>query len=172
MSDPGPASPIIMTSSKNPSVAPQSTSKWAETIPWFSTIVSLLNLTCLAWFLLENILWFRSIATSTAAPSDPYYRIYIYQMLLSVLKRMVGLYSGFALIFIGTSVAFYTLSSEIKLGGGTRGASAKLGTTSPGIVAMLLGVILIMFTIHSKDTFPPYPQGDAQQLRQPQVKPQ
>jgi hypothetical protein len=75
-----------------------------------------------------------------------------------------------ALIFVGTSVAFYTLKTETSLGADASGAALKLNTTSPGIIAMVLGVALIMFTIHSKDEFPPAP-GGAEEVHQPPVSP-
>src|SRR5262249_19476919 len=84
----------------------------------------------------------------------PAYKIYVFQLHLSMIKRSVGLFAGFALIFIGTSVAFYTLKNETTLEGEAAGTSAKLNTASPGIIAMVLGVVLITFTVQSKDTFP------------------
>lgn len=51
------------------------TSMWSEFIPWFMTAVSVLVLVCLAWFLLENVFWFRATATSPSAPTDEAYRI-------------------------------------------------------------------------------------------------
>lgn len=129
-------------------------STWNRVIPWFMTALSLAVMFTLAWFLIENIYWFRRISISPNMPLDPSYRIYVYQLHLAMIKRSVGLFAGFALIFIGTSVAFYTLEREIKIGGMAGGGSAKMSTASPGIVAMLLGVALIMYTIQSKDEFP------------------
>jgi hypothetical protein len=129
-------------------------SKWEETIPWFMTSISVVVLVCLAWFLLENIYWYRQVATAPSAPTSSSYRLYVYQMLLATINRSVGLFAGFALIFIGTSVAFYTLKKDTHVQGTAGGASAKLSSASPGIIAMFLGVVLIMFTISSKDKFP------------------
>jgi hypothetical protein len=151
---------------------PRAPSAWEETIPWFMTAMSVLVLVCLAWFLLENIYWFRSIATSPLAPNSADYRIYVYQMHLATINRSVGLFAGFALIFIGTSVAFFTLKKFTHIGGTAAGATAKLSSASPGIVAMFLGTVLIMFTISSKDRFPPPPSGQQVDIRPQANEPQ
>jgi hypothetical protein len=152
------------TSAANSAVT-RTPSLWEETIPWFMTAISVLVLICLAWLLLDNIYWFRNTATSPLAPISSDYRIYVYQMHLAMINRSVGIFSGFALIFIGTSVAFFTLKQYTQLEGGTTGATAKLSSASPGIVAMFLGVMLIMFTISSKDHFPLPPSGQVIDVR-------
>jgi hypothetical protein len=140
-------------------------SLWEDMIPWFMTAISVLVLVCLAWFLLENIYWFRRTAISPLAPHTSEYRIYVYQMHLAAINRTVGLFAGFALIFIGTSVAFFTLKKYTHIEGTAAGATAKLSSASPGIIAMLLGVLLIVFTIGSKDYFPPPPRGQTIDIR-------
>jgi|SRR6185312_3843424 len=164
--------PTETTSGPPAKVLEVGSSAWTKFVPWFMTGLSVLVLFCIAWFLLENILWFRTTATTNGAPTDEAYRIYIYHLHLSMIKRSVGLFAGFSLIFVGTSVAFYTLKQDTALGGGTGAFSAKLNTASPGIVAMVLGVALIMFTIHSKDSFPPAPEGQAPQVNIPTKAPQ
>lgn len=147
-------------------------SLWTEITPWFMSAISILILGCLAWFLLENIHWFKSHAVESAAPTNAAYRIYIYHLHLSMIKRSVGLFAGFALIFVGTSVAFYTLKQEINFTGRVAGGSAKLNTASPGIIAMFLGVALIMFCIYSKDHFPDAPNEQAPEVHQVDIHPQ
>jgi hypothetical protein len=142
-------------------------SEWAEFVPWFMTAVSLSVLLCLAWFLFENISWFKNSALSSNLASHEAYRIYVYQLHLSMIKRSVGLFAGFALIFVGTSVAFYTLKETIALSGTAVIGKANITTASPGIIAMLLGVVLIMFTIQSKDTFPAPPEEQRIDVSQP-----
>lgn len=127
---------------------------WEEMIPWFMTIISVVVLVSLAWFLLDNIYWFRKISTLPPAPTASSYRIYVYQMHLASINRSVGLFAGFALIFIGTSVSFFTLKKYTHIQGSAGSATAKLSTASPGIVAIVLGTALIMFTIGSKNQFP------------------
>jgi hypothetical protein len=156
---------------ENPS-SPEAESLWTEFTPWFMTVISVVVLGCLAWFLLENIHWFKVHATECAAPTDAAYRIYIYHLHLSMIKRSVGLFAGFALIFVGTSVAFYTLKHEIKFTGQAAGGSAKLTTASPGIIAMVLGVALIMFCIHSKDHFPDAPTERSPEVHTVDIHPQ
>jgi hypothetical protein len=152
--------------------APRIESLWTEFTPWFMTVISVLILGSLAWFLLENIYWFKLHATEPAAPTDAAYRIYVYQLHLSMIKRSVGLFAGFALIFVGTSVAFYTLKHEIRFTGQAAGGSAKLATASPGVIAMFLGVALIMFCIHSKDHFPDVPNEQSPEVHPVDIHPQ
>jgi len=160
------ATPVIRETTVNTaSRIPTVPSAWEETIPWFMAAISVVVLVCLAWFLLENIYWFRNIATSASAPNSSDYRIYVYQMHLATINRSVGLFAGFALIFIGTSVAFFTLKKDTRIEGSTAGTTAKLSSASPGILAMFLGAGLIMFTISSKDHFPPPPSGQTIDIR-------
>jgi hypothetical protein len=147
-------------------------SRWEEMIPWFMTAISVLVLVCLAWFLLDNIYWYREIATASSAPNSSEYRIYVYQMLLATINRSVGLFAGFALIFIGTSVAFFALKDYTHFEGGAAGATAKLSSASPGIIAMFLGAVLIMFTISSKDYFPSPSDGQSIDIRPKANEPQ
>jgi hypothetical protein len=127
-------------------------------IPWFTTTVSVAILVVLAMFLLNNICWFRSHSQAATPPNEAYL-LYVFQLHSSLIKRSVGLFAGFALLFLGTSIAFYTVHSEIKGGVSGRGISVQLATHSPGIIAMILGAGLIGFTIYSKDVFPPYDSG-------------
>jgi hypothetical protein len=148
---------------------------WPRLIPWFTTIISVAILVALATFLIENLSWFRSTALATSDINRASYRVAVLQMHLAMVKRSVGLFSGFSLVFIGTSISFYTLRRDITLGGEGHGFSGKLATASPGIVAMVLGTCLIMFTIYSKDQFPaiddaafaPSPKGRAELAKQP-----
>jgi hypothetical protein len=151
---------------------PRGESVWTEFTPWFMTVISVVVLGCLAWFLLENIYWFKAHAIESTAPTDEAYRVYVYQLHLSMIKRSVGLFAGFALIFVGTSVAFYTLKHEINLTGQAAGGSAKLTTASPGIIAMFLGVALIMFCIYSKDHFPDAPSQQPATVHPVDIHPQ
>jgi hypothetical protein len=144
---------------------PRLPSLWEEMIPWFMTAISVLILIFLAWFLLENIYWFRKTATSASAPNLSDYRLYVYQMHLALINRSVGLFAGFALIFVGTGVSFYTLKKYTHFEGTAAGATAKLSSASPGIIAMFLGATLIMFAIGSKDTFPAPSAGQAIDIR-------
>jgi hypothetical protein len=127
---------------------------WIRFAPWFLTIGSSVILFCLGWFLVENILWFRRSVFEHVLANNMEYRIYCLHMHLSILKRSVGLFSGFALMFVGTGVAFYSLKSRTSINMGIKELSGKLITASPGIIAMVLGAIIIIYTISSKDHFP------------------
>lgn len=132
-------------------------SAWGAAIPWLVTASSLIILAALVWFLLENLAWFRALAFPANVQRDQWFTLYAFQLHLAMVKRSVGLFAGFALIFIGTSVSFYTLRYSTMLEGSAQSLGAKVTTTSPGIVAMVLGTALIAFTIWSKDGFQALP---------------
>jgi hypothetical protein len=73
-----------------------------------------------------------------------------------MIKRSVGLFSGFAMMFVGVSVCFYVVKTKTDVVFKSNALSINLITASPGIIAMILGATLIMFTIWSKDIFPDY----------------
>lgn len=73
-----------------------------------------------------------------------------------MIKRSVGLFSGFAIMFIGMSVVFFTLSEKINGEFKTMSFSASIATASPGILAILVGGFLTIASINSKDEFPKY----------------
>ena len=130
-------------------------SKWEQAIPWFLTVASTLALSSIAWFLIENILWFR--ANVFIDPNaDVAYRMHIFHLHISMIKRSVGSFSGFALLFIGAGVSFFSVKSATDVDFKSQPLSMKLATFSPGIIAMILGTALVMFTIASKDEFPNY----------------
>ncbi|MGH9236722.1 MAG: hypothetical protein ACRD3G_01675 [Vicinamibacterales bacterium] len=110
----------------------------------------------IAWFLVENIIWFRASSLAAADAEHVVYRLHVYHLHLAMIKRSVGLFSGFALLFLGTAVVFYTLRRHSNVNIGGAGFSAGVMTASPGIIAMALGVAVLLGTIGSKDEFPPY----------------
>jgi hypothetical protein len=131
-------------------------SRWERAAPWFLTIVSTLVLCSIAWFLIENIFWFRhNVFTDPRA--DGAYRMHVFHLHISMIKRSIGLFSGFALVFVGAGVSFYNVKTTTDIDFRSQPLSLKLATFSPGIIAMILGTALLMFTIASKDEFPPYP---------------
>jgi hypothetical protein len=73
-----------------------------------------------------------------------------------MIKRSVGLFSGFALLFLGVAIVFYSLKTTQSLHIKNASLSANIATASPGIIAMVLGVVLLLTTITSKDIFPDY----------------
>src|SRR5690242_10230958 len=82
---------------------PQPTTKavWHRAAPWILTTSSVIVLTALAFFLMENIWWFRQQALHDGPSTPEHYRIYVFHLHLSMIKRSVGLFAGFALIFVG-----------------------------------------------------------------------
>ncbi|MDW7694447.1 hypothetical protein R9C00_06830 [Flammeovirgaceae bacterium SG7u.111] len=73
-----------------------------------------------------------------------------------MIKRSIGLFSGFAIMFLGLGVAFFTLKENTTLSSDGFGFTTKVATASPGIIALLVGTYLIISTINSKDHFPVY----------------
>lgn len=132
---------------------------WEQFIPWFLTLACTVSLICIAWFLISNVTWFKEGAFNTNEMSNDY-RLYIYHLHLSMIKRSVGLFSGFAMMFVGAAVCFYVVKNKTNLGVTSQSISLNLVTASPGIIAMVLGCSLIMFSIWSKDTFDPLPLGN------------
>ncbi|TSE04001.1 MULTISPECIES: hypothetical protein [Aquimarina] len=133
---------------------------WEKYIPWFLTIASSIVLIAIGFFLINNINWFKEGVFENKADLNLEYKVYAYQMHLSMIKRSVGLFSGFALMFLGIGVAFYSLKRQTTLNLEGAGITASLVTASPGIVAMILGAFLIISTIKSKDDFPNFEDSD------------
>lgn len=132
--------------------------KWHLNIPWLLTISSFTVLLVIGYFLVDNINWFKSNIFSNIHKdaSNLEFQIYAYHMHLSMIKRSVGLFSGFAIMFLGMGVAFYTIKEITTIKVQSTNISGDLITASPGIVAMILGAILIYLVIQSKDEFPEY----------------
>jgi hypothetical protein len=142
-------------------------SSWEQVIPWFLTVACTLSLISIALFLILNVEWFKA-SVFTQANLTNSYKIYVYHMHLSMIKRSVGLFSGFAMMFVGASVCFYIVKAKTDVGFKAQDFSLNLITASPGIIAMLLGASLIMFTIWSKDDFPPPDTDSSPPIVQPQ----
>jgi hypothetical protein len=131
---------------------------WEELIPWYMTIVSTIVLISLALFLTSNIDWFKNQALLSNGWNSELFQIHIHHLHLSMIKRSVGLFSGFSVLFIGMAVSFYSLKNQSKMDLKTVNISMAVATSSPGIIAMVLGSYLIISTVESKDHFEPYPR--------------
>ena len=131
---------------------------WNTFVPWFLTVACTLTLIVIGFFLIRNIEWYKAnvFSDTVLEVNKPEYRFYAYHLHLSMIKRSVGLFSGFAIMFLGLGVAFYTLKKESNIDASGGGFSAKIATASPGIIALLVGAYLIVSTIQSKDYFPDY----------------
>ncbi len=134
-------------------------SKWGKLIPWILTISCFVILYIIGDFLIMNIEWYKQsvFAIEIDNIQAPTYRIHAYHIHMSMIKRSVGLFSGFAIMFLGLGVAFYSLRNKTDLKLSSNIWSLNLATMSPGIIALVIGGILIMYTIGSKDDFAPYP---------------
>lgn len=142
-----------------------SENKWNKFVPWFLTIACTITLIVIGLFLIQNIEWFKESVFSKGIEdiNKPEYRIYAYQMHLSMIKRSIGLFSGFAIMFLGLGVAFFTMKDTTSLNASGGGFTAKIATASPGIIALILGAYLIISTIKSKDNFPSYGAEEVQE---------
>lgn len=116
-------------------------------------------------FLIRNIEWYKESVFNDAVAevNEPEYRFYAYHLHLSMIKRSIGLFSGFAIMFLGLGVSFFTLKDKTDIDAKGGGFAVKIATASPGIVALLVGAYLIISTIDSKDNFPEYNDGKGQQ---------
>jgi hypothetical protein len=145
---------------------------WFEYIPWFSTISSSIVLAVIAIFLINQLNWFKEQSlptlekvqteTKSTEPSDnqkevdTYYLTYVLHMHLSFVKQSIGLFSGFALMFLGLSITLYTIGSQNSLQIEGPGVSAQLISASPGLISVLIGAFLVFTTITTQTSFPPY----------------
>jgi hypothetical protein len=139
-------------------MANEEKTKWELSIPWFTTTVSFIMLIVLGIFLVRNIEWFKTsvFASEIIERNDPEYRFYAYHMHLSMIKRSVGLFTGFAIMFIGMGVIFFTIKEKIEGQLTAPSFSANLVTASPGLIALIMGGYLIIASIQSKDDFPAF----------------
>lgn len=131
---------------------------WNHFAPWFLTIACTVVLLIIGVFLVDNIQWYKKSVFDPAIHdvNEPSYRFYAYHMHLSMIKRSIGLFSGFTILFLGLGVAFFTLKNPTNIDAQSGGFTAKIATASPGIIALLVGAYLISSTISSKDQFPEY----------------
>lgn len=118
-------------------------------------------------FLTSNIEYFKAAAFKTSGndlsnPSmfdkfnqmDRSYQIQIFHLHNSLVKRSVGFITGFSVLLIGFAISFHSIKSLIKVEGEAYDFKTSISTQSPGIIALIVGTAIVMFTIGSKDTFP------------------
>lgn len=131
---------------------------WYKFAPWFLTFSCSITLIIIGLFLIYNIEWFKESVFSNDIIEirNPEYRFYAYHMHLSMIKRSVGLFSGFAIMFLGLGVALFSLNNDTTLEAEGLGVKANIVTASPGIIALLIGAYLVISTIQSKDEFKLY----------------
>lgn len=121
---------------------------------WFLAIGASLVLVSIAWFLINNVEWFKAEAFKNIPnPSDDY-RIHVFHMHLSMIKRSIGLFAGFSLMFLGLGVAFYSVKTSTDIEVDAPNITLRLVTASPGIIAVIFGALVLCYTIGSKDKFP------------------
>ncbi|MEP2937449.1 MAG: hypothetical protein ABJM06_08940 [Gilvibacter sp.] len=134
-------------------------STWGRFIPWFLSITCIAVLAVIGNFLIENVEWFKRTAYEIELinAQEPVYRIHTYHMHMSMIKNSVGIFSGFAIMFLGLGVAFYSLKKQTNLDLQSKVWSASVATASPGIIALLVGGTIIMYCVGNKSDFPPFP---------------
>lgn len=138
---------------------------WQKNVPWVLTISSFIVLMIIGYFLVDNVNWFKEIVFKGVDKNNlnTNYQIHVYHMHLSMIKRSVGLFSGFAVMFLGIGVSFYTIKELTKLEVASSSISGSVITASPGIIAMIVGALLIILTINSKDVFPNFSDNPTSQ---------
>jgi|GEM_PF-6186026 len=136
--------------------------KWHGYAPWFMTVLSILMLAVIGLFLWSNMEWFKVEALRGMDYDDKGYMLYIYHLQNSLMKRCLGFFTGFALAFVGCAVALYTVKDVSNLNLETGGSKLVLASASPGLFAMVLGILLMITTLVSKDTFPSFEPGSKQ----------
>ena len=129
---------------------------WERAAPWYLTILSALILIGIGWFLVSQILWARDAMFSGDVADNLEYRSHQYFMLISTVRRSVGLFAGIALMLLGVGVVFYTVRAQSKMDFGGHGFSVGIVTASPGIIAMALGTYLIAHNTSSRTVIPIY----------------
>jgi len=135
------------------------------------TIISTIVLISLAVFLVLNIEWFKDQALLSNGWESDLFQIHIHHLHLSMIKRSVGLFAGFSVLFIGMAVSFYSLKNQSKMDVKMANISMTIASSSPGIIAMVLGSYLIISTVESKDYFAPYPEGLTEEVQDKIDKP-
>ena len=120
-------------------------------------IASISVLIMIAWFLFDSILWFRTETSDLFTDDNLIFQMNVHHLHVSMVKRSIGLLSGFSLTFLGLGVSFYHARSQSRYSVGVANSfSVEAVSASPGILAIVLGVVLLATTIASKDEFVPY----------------
>lgn len=141
---------------------------WYSVAPWILSVASIITLFFIGKFLIDNLDWYKDTVFAdigVRGTIEPKYKIYAYHLHLSMVKRSIGLFSGFSVMLLGLAVIFYTLKerSTVEASGG--GITGAVTTASPGLIALLVGALLVIGSIQSKDRFPPYNAGDQTENR-------
>ena len=130
---------------------------WDTFRPWFLTAASTIVLISIAYFLYDNVMWFRATTFNEESTSHALvFRLHVHHLHIAMVKRSIGLLAGFSLVFLGLAVAFHHVQSMSGARLQTPALAVEAVSASPGILAVVLGVVLLGFTIGSKDSFPPY----------------
>lgn len=146
-------------------------SKWEKFAPWFMTLASTVVMLAIAYFLVDNMNWFKITAEQPGRIYSELYQIHTFHLYISTLKRLIGFFASFCLIFIGTGASIYAMANSTSINGEGKDFKVSLVTTSPGIIAMILGVVLMAITIVGKDSFPEFnPQIQTQTLENIKVQ--
>lgn len=128
-------------------------STWEKSAPWFLTILSVVSIGLLSYFVIDNINWLKEYVNKHNAINDSRFFIDVLDRFTSMIKRTIGMFTALCLIFSGMGISAYVMSRQAKVEIKDSNWSFSLITASPGIVAMILGVVLMIVDIQSKDTF-------------------
>jgi hypothetical protein len=130
---------------------------WQNTIPIFIAVSCIFMLGFMIFFLYKNLFWFQAHALDTANINfNDEYKLSVFVIQNNIINKSSGLLAGFTIMVLGLSSAFYTLKDASKIKLESSNISATILTTSPGIIAMLLGCIISITTLTSSEELPKY----------------
>ena len=134
-------------------------SRWGRMIPWALSISCVMVLLVIGHFLISNIGWYHDsvFELELDRAQAPIYHMHVYHLHMDMIKRSVGLFSGFTMMFLGLGVAFFSLRQSSTVGMQSSVWSANVATASPGIIALLVGGLLVAYSVGSKSKFAPFP---------------
>jgi hypothetical protein len=131
--------------------------QWFRFAPWLLLFASFTLLGLVTYFLWSNVTWMKEFAVSMKIPEGvaPEYGLKFLHLHAATVKRCVCLLSGLSTLLLGVGVMFYTIKPVQRLAGEGAGLKFSLATVSPGIVAVVVGALLVALGTISKDSFEP-----------------
>jgi hypothetical protein len=124
---------------------------WKKTAPWLLSILSIGSIVLLAIFLMSNFDWLKTNYRINDLSSIDSRNIFLIHTAL--LKRVLGFFTSLLLIFVGMSISAFVMSKQTEMNFNIDKVGISIVSVSPGIIAMVLGVLLMIVSITSKDEF-------------------
>lgn len=133
--------------------------KWNNAIIWIISLSCIINLLFSSYYFFTNVEWFKASAFDPRIDvvNTGEYRTYIFHLQLRLMIRSVGLLTGSSIMMLGMASIFYLWTKDTKVDAEHENLKLSLVSASPGLLAILIGGIVLIATINSKDTFPAFP---------------